>query len=70
MDLNKLLHHHQRALILRCGAASSDARRSAGASAAFYAERIAQARSALGREDPFTWSRAQDAGHGGSLCCG
>ena len=66
MDLNKLLHHHQRALIERGDAASPEARRWAGLSADYYAERISQARSALGREDRFTWARAQR----GIVACG
>ena len=66
MDLNSLLHNHQRALIERCAGATAEARRWAGQSAAFYAGEIAQARSALGRDDPFTWSLSS----GGIVCCG
>jgi hypothetical protein len=66
MDLNKLLHNHQRALIERCEGGTVEARHWAGLSATFYAEQIARARGALGLEDPFTWSRE----HGGIVACG
>jgi hypothetical protein len=61
MDLNTLLHHHQRALIDGAGCASPEARRWAGLSASFYAEQIARSRGALGRDDPFTWPRGVPA---------
>ena len=55
MDLNQLLSQHQIALINGRPEVAQDVRRFAAASAAFYAERIAQARAALGRSAPFTW---------------
>jgi hypothetical protein len=67
LDLNQLLFRHQRALIdSDAGAISPQGRRWAGLSADYYAERISEARSALGREDPFTWSRDD----GGLVPCG
>ena len=66
MDLNQLLFRHQRALIdSDAGAISPQGRRWAGLSADYYAERISEARSALGREDRFTWAGAQ-----GAVACG
>lgn len=69
MDLNKLLHHHQRALIQRGDAASPEARRWAGLSAAFYGELISRARRGLGRDDPFTWSRSDEGARSGGIVC-
>ena len=66
MDLNTLLHHHQRALIDSAACSTGEARRWAGLSASFYAGEIARTRRAFGRDDPFTWSRFD----GGLLPCG
>lgn len=66
MDLNRLLHHHQRALIDSGCSASSERRRWASLSAVFYADQIVRLRSSLGREDPFTWSFDR----GGIIACG
>lgn len=72
MDLNQLLYHHQRALIDRASSeVSPQGRRWAGLSAAYYARQIAERRSALGREDPFTWAaRPWTSPASGIVCCG
>lgn len=70
MDLNRLLHHHQRALIDRESSPSFEARRWAGLSAAYYAAQISGLRSALGREDPFTCQDLWTGAAGGMVACG
>lgn len=62
MDLNRLLSHHQQALITGRSSRSAEGRRWSQQCAEFYAGQIAQVRSALGRDDPFTY--------GGLVHCG
>ena len=72
MDLNQLLFHHQRALIDSATTTiSHQGQRWAGLCASYYADRIAEARGALGREDPFSWAfAAATPGADGIACCG
>jgi hypothetical protein len=48
MDLNKLLHHHQVALLDLANGLNSESRRWAGERADFYASRIVELRETLG----------------------
>lgn len=57
MDLNHLLHHHQRALIDGRREAPGEARRWAGLRATYYAEQIDRTCRKLGASGPFTWPR-------------
>ena len=57
MDLNRLLHSHQRALIDGRREAPGEARRWAALRAEYYAEQISRTRIALGAPGAFTWPR-------------